>query len=254
MLLFIPYKVYADDMEEGDIAIEVGMVEAEVNEKELDLTDGQSIDYNYQVTLNNLYLYNIVALNNAEVKQHTYGSVFTCGVLSGNQPIDGSDNYVYNNNSTISNYKLLNYDSIETNRNYWSKLIEDLVYGDESFIYLEPDENGQVSLSQDNNSVERVFYTNASVVNASSFSGHLIAPFADVYIGAGSYYGAVIGWNVYCEGEGHPTSYVFARPEPHEKGPNPGVIKLKKTLVNNLSVDICDLYLWLKFLFYLLIR
>lgn len=241
MLLFIPYKAYADDIEEDDSVIEVEMMEAEVNENELDLTDeGQSIDYDYQVTLNNLYLYNIVALNNAEVKQHTYGSVFTCGVLSGNQPIDGSDNYVYNNASTISNYKLLNYDSIETNRNYWSELIEDLVYGDESFIYLEPDENGQVSLSQDNNSTERVFYTNASVVNASNFSGHLIAPFADVYIGAGSYYGTVVGWNVYCEGEGHPTSYVFARPEPHEKGPNPGVIKLKKTLVNDVWHIRCD--------------
>ena len=239
MLLLIPYKAYTETLEEENI-IAAEMIESELEETEQDLNGSGLVEYDFQVNLNNLRLYNIVALNNAELKQPIHGSIWVGGTFSGNQPVEGADNYVYNNVSTITNCKILNYNSIEISRNFWTQLMEDLVYGDESFIYLEPDENNQVSLAQNNDKIERVFYTNASTVYINNFSGHLIAPFADVYIGTGEFYGAVVGWNVYSEGEGHPIDYTFTRPEPHEKGPNPGTIKLKKTLINDVWHIRCD--------------
>ena len=63
----------------------------------------------YSVILEDLYKYNIVALQNADINCHVRGSIWIGGTLTGNQYIDdgslngqiASESYVYNNQSSL---------------------------------------------------------------------------------------------------------------------------------------------------------
>lgn len=65
--------------------------------------------YTYNIDLFNLNLYNIVSLQNAEIRCHVRGSIWIGGTLTGSQYVDDgslnevspSNSYVYTNESTI---------------------------------------------------------------------------------------------------------------------------------------------------------
>jgi hypothetical protein len=113
---------------------------------------------NYTVDLDNLYKYNIIALQNADINCHIRGSIWVGGTLTGNQYIDdgslngkiASESYVFNNQSNIyfqsrtnnqglDSYKGLTASAVENNINYWTSIITQLPQDNVTFIYVRPD-------------------------------------------------------------------------------------------------------------------
>lgn len=232
------------------------------------------VEYDYTVDLSNLYAYSIVALNDANITQHIRGSIWIGGTLTGNQYIDdgsiqgqaASDSYVYNNMSQLyfrgrtaeqsqDYYFLLTYKSVESTRNYWLKLMEDLPNGDETFIYLKPDSNGYVDAclwkyhsdgsDEEKHSIKKVYWTDATSIAVGGLDGHLIAPFADVAVISSNNCGSIVGWNVDIEGEEHINYYIPTYPQPVEKvtptPTPPTTIVVHKKVIGSMWHVRCDI-------------
>jgi len=99
--------------------------------------------YVYNIDLSNLNLYNIVSLQNAEIRCHVRGSIWVGGTLTGSQYIDDgslngispSNSYVYTNESTIyfksrtsqqsrDAYYLLSAQAVLDTTKYWENILK----------------------------------------------------------------------------------------------------------------------------------
>ena len=183
------------------------------------------------VDLNHLYQYNIIALNDADINCHVRGSIWVGGNLTGNQYIDdgslnglaASDSYVYFNLSSLNFKSRTEFQSpdaffhltdtaVINGTQYWTSMLENFP-NNKNFIYLPPDEDGYVDLKywdyQANGgdsaqaSFPIVYYTDATLVQMGGLAGHLIAPFADIYIVSCNHCGSIVGNNIYTDGESH---------------------------------------------------
>ena len=229
------------------------------------------VEYDYDINLNNLYLYNIVALNDANINSHIRGSLWVGGTLMGSQYVDdgsisgnaASDSYIYNNMSQIyfksrtsqqdlEYFFLLTYKSVEATRNYWIDLMQDLPNGDDKFIYLVPDENGYVDArlwqyqangsDEEMHTIKKVYWTNATSIDVGGLDGHLIAPYADVTIVSSNNCGSIVGWNINADGESHINYYTPERPAPIEKVTTPpSTIVVNKKIIGNMWHVRCDI-------------
>ena len=186
----------------------------------------------YSVILEDLYKYNIIALQNADINCHVRGSIWVGGTLIGNQYIDdgslngqiASDSYVYNNqsnlyfqsrteNQSLDAYKGLTEQAIDKAIEYWTHIILNFPNNGIDFIYIQPDENGYVDLKkwdyqasgsdEEMQQIPKVYWTNATYVEMGGLAGHLIAPYADIHIVSCNHRGSIVGWNIYTDGESH---------------------------------------------------
>lgn len=186
----------------------------------------------YSVILEDLYKYNIVALQNADINCHVRGSIWIGGTLTGNQYIDdgslngqiASESYVYNNqsnlyfqsrteNQSLDAYKGLTDLAVNNAIEYWTRILLNFPNNGIDFIYIQPDENGYVDLKkwdyqtsgsdEEMQQIPKVYWTNASYVEMGGLAGHLIAPYADIHIVACNHRGSIVGWNIYTDGESH---------------------------------------------------
>lgn len=246
LFFILPISSYAESIPMPEPEIIIGEDELEEIEIIEEPEVPQIVEYDYEIGLDNLYKYSIIALNDADINQHLRGSIWVGGTLTGSQYIDdgalngvpASDSYIYNNISQLyfksrtqyqsaESYFLLSYKAVENTRLFWFNMMNDLVNGNESFIYIEPDENGYVDLrlwnyqAQGNDETQQtistVYWTDATIIDMGGIAGHLIAPYADIYITYCNYCGSVVGWNIYTNGEAHINYYTFEKPEPIEK-------------------------------------
>lgn len=237
-------------------------------------------EYDFKIKLSNLSGYSIVALNNAFIDSHIRGSLWIGNTLTSNEwcgSDDGSVNhipsetesYIFNNESSMyfqgrtenqskDAYKKLSAAAVEETRDYWTNIINSFSNDEEHWIYIKPDENGYVNLTkwdyqaqgsdESQQSIEKIYWTNASKVDMGGLAGHLIAPFADINITWCNHRGAIVGWNITTHGEAHinywepkipkePTTAPTASPI---ETPAPGKIILQKTLVNDVWHIRCD--------------
>lgn len=198
----------------------------------------------YVVDINNLYKYNLIALQNADINCHVRGSIWVGGILTGEQYIDdgslngqiASESYVFDNQSNIYfqsrtvnqspvAYKGLIEPAITNSIDYWTQIILSFPQ-DENFIYVQPDENGYVDLkkwdyqSQGSDElmqeIPKIYWTNATYVEMGGLAGHLIAPYADIHIVSCNHRGSIVGWNIYTDGESHINYWI-----PEAKGDTP---------------------------------
>jgi len=240
-------------------------------------------EYNFNIKLSNLTGYSIIALNNAFIDSHIRGSLWIGNTLTSNEwcgSDDGSINhnpsdtesYIYNNESQMyfqgrtenqskDAYKKLSAAAVETTKDYWTNIINSLPNDGKQWIYVEPDENGYVNLTkwdyqtqgsdESQESIKKVYWTNASKVDMGGLAGHLIAPFADINITWCNHGGTIIGWNITTHGEAHINYWVPEIISPTETPsptktptptatPAPGKIILQKTLVNDVWHIRCD--------------
>lgn len=281
IIFIMPLSAYSEDIEfpPQEQIVELGgeEIESEIIEAENASSEEeqpQITEYDYEIGLDNLYKYNIVALNDAQINQHIRGSLWVGGTLTGDQYVDdgsingvaASDSYVYNNLSQLNfksrtqyqgldSYYWLSYKAVENTRNFWYNIMDDLQNGDESFIYVEPDSEGKVDLKlwnynaeggdSNEHSFQTVYWTDATYVEMGGLAGHLIAPYADVHIVSCNHCGSIVGWNIYTDGEAHINSYVFDRPKPIEKvtptPTPPAKITLVKEVIGNMWHVRCDI-------------
>ena len=231
-------------------------------------------EYNFNIKMSNMAGYSIVALNDAFIDMHIRGSLWIGGTLTSNDwcgTDDGSINnkpsetesYIYDNQSNMyfqgrtenqskDAYKNLSAAAVESTRDYWTNIINSLPNDGEQWIYVEPDANGYVNLEkwdyqtqgndESQESIKKVYWTNASKVDMGGLAGHLIAPFADIDITWCNHNGTIIGWNITTHGEAHINYWKPKIPEVPEPtaSPAPGKIILQKTLVNDVWHIRCD--------------
>ena len=170
----------------------------------------------YEVNLNNLNKFNIVALGDASLSGHIRGSIWVGGTLTGNLTVDdGSidhqnpfNSYIYDNNSSI-NFKgrtseqsmdafyQLEDSAVYNTAMYWYSLLNNLG-NSENCIYIQPDESGHASLigwnlpeeqkyhhQGNDESIESsniVYWTDATSLTMAEIIGFVIAPFANVQV------------------------------------------------------------------------
>jgi len=249
-------------------------------EQEVEIPDLPK-EYNFNIELSNLTGYSIIALNNAFIDSHIRGSLWIGNTLTSNEWCgsddgsinhipSGTESYIYNNESSMyfqgrtenqskDAYKKLSAAAVETTKDYWTNIINSLPNDEEQWIYVKPDENGYVNLTkwdyqtqgsdESQESIEKIYWTNASKVDMGGLAGHLIAPFAEIDITWCNHRGAIVGWNITTHGEAHinywtpeiiePTSSPTETPSPTAT-PAPGKIILQKTLVNDVWHIRCD--------------
>ena len=212
-------------------------------------TDLQPVYYDYTINLSNLPSYSIVALHNATLNGHVRGSIWVGGELNGGEwkfVDDGSiggnsptDSYVHINNSSIqfkgrtsvqstNMYRLLTDAAISNTRGYWQNIVAN-AGSNETWIYLEPDENGHVEImawdyqcpgsDESQSSINKIYWTDATSVTMGGLAGHLIAPYANVTIVSCNHCGSVVGKNITTSGESH-INY-WNPPSPPEPSPTP---------------------------------
>lgn len=186
----------------------------------------------YVVDLQNLYKYNIIALQNADINNHIRGSIWVGGNLTGSQYVDdgslngeiASESYVANNISNIyfksrtmqqslTSYKGLTDQAVNNAIDYWTQIINSFPNDGVNYIYLPPDENGFVDLKrwdyqaegsdETMQQIQKVYWTNATSIEMGGLAGHLIAPYADIHIVSCNHRGSIVGWNIYTDGESH---------------------------------------------------
>ena len=180
----------------------------------------------------NLNAYNLVSLENADIRCHVRGSIWIGGTLTGSQYIDDgslngespSNSYIYENQSTIyfksrtiqqsqdAYYKLAAQSVIDTT-NYWQNILSTLPKNSEYIKYVEPDANGYVNLQYWNyqspgsdsaiSTIPILYWTDATKVDMGGLAGHLIAPYADIYITYCNHCGSIVGKNISTDGESH---------------------------------------------------
>lgn len=231
----------------------------------------------FSVTLSNLSQYSIVALNNAGLNGHTRGSIWVGGTLTSGEwkfvddcslgGVSNSDSYVHNNNSSVQfkgrtsaqsteAYYGLTDAAISNTRNYWYGIIAN-AGENETWIYLEPDENGHVDImywdyqcsgsDESQSSIGRIYWTDATSVTMGGLAGHLIAPYANVTIVSCNHCGSIVANNITTSGEAHinywtPPSPPTPTPEPTPTPtPTPTVdITVNKTLIGSVWHIRCD--------------
>jgi hypothetical protein len=233
-------------------------------------TDLQPVYYDYTINRSNMPQYSIIAFDNASITGHIRGSIYVGGTLTGSQYVDDgalnnsapSYSYVHKNESSINfrsrtpeqspdAYYLLSSSSAESTASYWKNFIENLP-NDETYIYLEPDENGVVNISpydyQANGSdeayrtINKVYWTDARVVNMAGLAGHLIAPYATVNISNCNHCGSIVAQNIYTSGEDHINTFVPPTPSEPTPTPTPEPVDLTidKTLIGSVWHIRCD--------------
>ena len=188
--------------------------------------------YIYNIDMYNLNAYNLVSLENADIRCHVRGSIWIGGTLTGSQYIDDgslngespSNSYVYENQSTIyfksrtiqqsqdAYYKLAAQSVIDTT-NYWQNILSILPKNSEYIKYVEPDVNGYVNLQYWNyqspgsdsaiSTIPILYWTDATKIDMGGLAGHLIAPYADIYITYCNHCGSIVGKNISTDGESH---------------------------------------------------
>ena len=188
--------------------------------------------YTYNIDIYNLNAYNLVSLENANIRCHVRGSIWIGGTLTGSQYIDdgslngesASNSYVYENQSTIyfksrttqqsqdAYYKLAAQSVIDTT-NYWQNILSILPKNSEYIKYVEPDENGYVDIKYWDyqspgadtaiSSIPILYWTDATKVDMGGLAGHLVAPYADIYITYCDHCGSIVGKTITTDGESH---------------------------------------------------
>jgi len=239
----------------GDIELpveEVGEVELSIGEidsqepmmamaNEIVADPPEIVEYDYKITLSNFPQYNIIALNDANLNQETEGSIWVGGMLSGSPQAHG-DNYIYNIESSVlpEGFFYLTADVVSKTRDYWYDLMEEWANGDEHFVYAQPNSQGIALLNLGNfgQEADHIYWTDATEVYANNVAGHIIAPYATVYL-SGNICGSVLGWNIEATGKSYINSFAVEKPEP-KATPAPGKIYVKKTLVNDVWHIRCD--------------
>ena len=186
----------------------------------------------YNIDLYNLNKYNLVSLENANIRCHVRGSIWVGGVLIGSQYVDDgslngeslSNSYIYENQSTIyfksrttqqsqdAYYKLAAQSVIDTT-NYWKNILSILPKNSEYIKYVKPDENGYVDvrywdyqcLGADTSisTIPVLYWTDATKIDMGGLAGHLIAPYADIYITYCNHCGSIVGKTITTDGESH---------------------------------------------------
>lgn len=226
----------------------------------------------YNIDLYNLNKYNLVSLENANIRCHVRGSIWIGGTLIGSQYIDDgslngeslSNSYIYENQSTIyfksrttqqsqdAYYKLAAQSVIDTT-NYWKNILSILPKNSEYIKYVEPDANGYVDIrywdyqcpgaDTSISTIPILYWTDATKVDMGGLAGHLIAPFADIYITYCNHCGSIVGKTITTDGESH-LNYWVPTIEPKtelitetEKSSS---ITIKKTLYCNVWHTECD--------------
>lgn len=188
--------------------------------------------YTYNVDLTNLNLYNLVSLQDADIRCHVRGSIWIGGTLTGSQYVDDgsldgvspSNSYVYTNQSSIyfksrtnqqsqDAYYLLSAQSVIDTTEYWRSILNALPKDSETIKYISPDENGYVDLkcwdyqaSGGDNAVTNIpvlYWTDATKIDMGGLAGHLVAPYADIYITYCNHCGSIVGKNITTDGESH---------------------------------------------------
>lgn len=184
------------------------------------------------VQLTELSRYNLVALNNAEIRCHVRGSVWVGGTLTGAQYVDdgsingisNTDSYIHNNQSQVyfksrtneqglNSYKQLPGTATSSATSYWENIIKYFPKDGEYFKYVEPNEKGEVDLKywdyndsgsdSINEEFPIVYWTDATSVTLGGLAGHVIAPYADIYITYCNHCGSILGKNISTDGESH---------------------------------------------------
>ena len=267
-----------EDVQTPFLTIELSDLELEVEELNT-LANNETLsiqkEYDYVMHLSNSKGYSIVALNDAFIDMHIRGSLWIGGTLTSNngcgtddgsinhQP-SGTESYIYNNESEMyfqgrtenqskDAYRKLSAAAVESTKDYWTNIINSLPNDGEQWIYVEPDENGYVNLEkwdyqtqgsdESQESIKKVYWTNASKVDMGGLAGHLIAPFADINITWCNHGGTIVGWNITTHGEAHINYWEpkITEPVPTVTAtPAPGKIILQKTLVNDVWHIRCD--------------
>ena len=186
----------------------------------------------YNIDLYNLNKYNLVSLENANIRCHVRGSIWIGGTLIGSQYIDDgslngeslSNSYIYENQSTIyfksrttqqsqdAYYKLAAQSVIDTT-NYWKNILSILPKNSEYIKYVEPDANGYVDIrywdyqcpgaDTSISTIPILYWTDATKVDMGGLAGHLIAPYADIYITYCNHCGSIVGKTITTDGESH---------------------------------------------------
>lgn len=186
----------------------------------------------YNIDLYNLNKYNLVSLENANIRCHVRGSIWIGGTLTGSQYVDdgslngesSSNSYIYENQSTIyfksrttqqsqdAYYKLAAQSVIDTT-NYWKNILSILPKNSEYIKYVEPDANGYVDIrywdyqcpgaDTSISTIPILYWTDATKVDMGGLAGHLIAPFADIYITYCNHCGSIVGKTITTDGESH---------------------------------------------------
>ena len=238
-------------------------------------TDLQPVYYDYTINLSNLPSYSIVALHNATLNGHVRGSIWVGGELNGGEwkfVDDGSiggnsptDSYVHINNSSIqfkgrtsvqstNMYRLLTDAAISNTRGYWQNIVAN-AGENETWIYLEPDENGHVEImawdyqcpgsDESQSSINKIYWTDATSVTMGGLAGHLIAPYANVTVVNCNHCGSIVAKNITTSGESH-INY-WTPPSPPEKPtptpeptPTPTPLTVTKVLNGEIWSLRCD--------------
>lgn len=186
----------------------------------------------YNIDLYNLNKYNLVSLENANIRCHVRGSIWIGGTLIGSQYVDdgslngesSSNSYIYENQSTIyfksrttqqsqdAYYKLAAQSVIDTT-NYWKNILSILPKNSEYIKYVEPDANGYVDIrywdyqcpgaDTSISTIPILYWTDATKVDMGGLAGHLIAPYADIYITYCNHCGSIVGKTITTDGESH---------------------------------------------------
>ena len=197
-------------------------------------TDLEPMQIDYSITLSNLSQFNLVALNDANLNGHVRGSIWVGGTLtSGDWKFvdDGSiggvgagDSYVAINASTIqfkartgeqgrNSYYGLTNAAINNTRNYWKNLINNISIDDNTWVYVAPNENGHVDMQywdyqcqggdESQDSINKIYWTDATSVTLGGLAGHLIAPNATVTVVNCNHCGSIVANNIITSGESH---------------------------------------------------
>lgn len=204
----------------------------------LPTTAAQNIEKNYYtVDIDNLYKYNLIALQDADINCHIRGSIYVGGTLTGSQFIDdgalngkaASDSYVFNNKSNLSfkartteqskdAYKTLTKQAVQDSIEYWTTILQAFPQESTEFIYIEPDNKGFVDLKkwdyhangsdEFKQQIPTVYWTNATSVEMGGLAGHLIAPYADIKIVSCNHCGSIVGRTISTDGESHINYYI----------------------------------------------
>ena len=232
----------------------------------------------YNIDLYNLNKYNLVSLENANIRCHVRGSIWIGGTLTGSQYVDDgslngeslSNSYIYENQSTIyfksrttqqsqdAYYKLAAQSVIDTT-NYWKNILSILPKNSEYIKYVEPDVNGYVDIrywdyqcpgaDTSISTIPILYWTDATKVDMGGLAGHLIAPFADIYITYCNHCGSIVGKTITTDGESHlnywvptvePETEPITETEPIIETEKSSSIIIKKTLYCNVWHTECD--------------
>lgn len=222
-----------EEIEEFELGFEEEEEEENLVEEKMLLSAQPPPEYNYSISLSNISNYSIVALNDAFIDMHIRGSIWVGGTLTSNSWCgtddgsinhvpSGTESYIYNNasemyfqgrteNQSKEAYKLLSYDAVESTRHYWQSFA--FPNDETQWIYVKPDENGYVNLckwdyqaqgsDETKQTIEKVYWTDASKVDMGGLAGHLFAPFAEVNVTWCNHGGSIVGWNITTHGEAH---------------------------------------------------